>query len=70
MRETRLSGSEGGGARTRSPYPYLHPPCLGKLFDKFRLRGEKRWLQSCPQLEPPVAVVLFFRAATEHCEDF
>ena len=22
MRETRLSGSEGGGARTRSPYPY------------------------------------------------
>ena len=23
MRETRLSGSEGGGARTRSPYPYL-----------------------------------------------
>jgi hypothetical protein len=22
MRETRLSGSEGGGARTPSPYPY------------------------------------------------
>ena len=25
MRETRLSGSEGGGARTRSPYPYQSP---------------------------------------------
>jgi hypothetical protein len=24
MRETRLSGSEGGRARTRSPYPYHH----------------------------------------------
>jgi hypothetical protein len=22
MRETRLSGSEGGGVLTRSPYPY------------------------------------------------
>jgi hypothetical protein len=22
MRETRLSGSEGGGVQTRSPYPY------------------------------------------------
>ncbi len=28
MRETRLSGLEGGGAVLRSPYPY---PRLGKI---------------------------------------
>jgi hypothetical protein len=43
---------------------------MDKLLDKFRLRLEKRWLQSCPHLEPPVAVVLFFGAAAEQCDDF
>jgi hypothetical protein len=32
MRETRLSGSEGGGARTRSPYPYLQWAPSERLF--------------------------------------
>ena len=43
MRETRLSGSEGGGARTRSPYPYPIEPRLLALAPS---DGEQRCL-SC-----------------------
>src|SRR6266852_473489 len=37
MRETRLSGSEGGGARTRSPYPY---PGKGRKAPSIRRRSQ------------------------------
>lgn len=37
MRETRLSGSEGGGAKPiASPYPYLH-------FAPLALQTRQRW---------------------------
>ena len=30
MREIRLSGSEGGGGRRASPYPYHREPCVAR----------------------------------------
>jgi hypothetical protein len=54
---SRLEAAQTG---RRGRLPYRHPPGPGKWLDRFGLRREKRWLQSCPQLEPPVAVVLFF----------
>src|SRR5712691_3069820 len=46
MRETRPSGSEGGGAGNRSPYPYhnaLNRYGAGALSDRVRGRANRRW---------------------------
>ena len=44
MRETRTSGSEGGGTLTRPPYPY--PGFMGPALDKEAPNLPKLWAGS------------------------